>query len=452
VFSCVAVEGLKDGPHSEMILTARQLYQQLQTRIGSSTGKNVLSLYALHFGNYVLPLATVPYLVRVLGPDRFGAVAFGQSVMAYSSLIVSYGFDWSATRKIATAKENLQLVQRIAAGVWGAKALLCLLTFFVVLGGAKFIPKMSAVFDLLMILYGTVVGGTLFPTWLFQGLARMASISAINLGVRFMGAAMIFLLVRRPDHFLRYGEILSFQAIAAGVLGIWIGSRNLGVCPTLPSLHEIWHAFEEGATIFLTTAAISFYTTGNSFILGLLTNTTTVGYYSAAEKITNAAVGLTGPLSQAVYPNFSKLAADSRERALVWGRRMLGFLTSVTVPMSLILFFGASFVVRIFLGSSYRPSVAVLSILAPLPFLISCSNVFGVQLLFPFGYEKRVLAVVTLAGLLNLGLAVLLAPRWGASGMALSVMLSEAVVTFGTFACCCHARVNPLRCGAQGLG
>ena len=33
--------------------------------LASSVGRNVISLYILQFGNYVLPLATVPYLVRV---------------------------------------------------------------------------------------------------------------------------------------------------------------------------------------------------------------------------------------------------------------------------------------------------------------------------------------------------------------------------------------------------
>jgi len=49
------------------------------------------------------------------------------------------------------------------------------------------------------------------------------------------------------------------------------------------------------------------------------------------------------------------------------------------------------------------------------------------------------------AGLVNLTLAVLLAPRWQAPGMAVAVLTSEAFVTFGYFGCAWIAKINPLR-------
>jgi len=51
--------------------------------IKSTVGKNALSLYSIQFAQYILPLITIPYLVRVLGPERLGTLAFGQSLMAY---------------------------------------------------------------------------------------------------------------------------------------------------------------------------------------------------------------------------------------------------------------------------------------------------------------------------------------------------------------------------------
>lgn len=53
----------------------------------NGVGKNAASLYVIQFANYLLPLITVPYLVRVLGPEHFGLVDFGQKVTAYFLLI-----------------------------------------------------------------------------------------------------------------------------------------------------------------------------------------------------------------------------------------------------------------------------------------------------------------------------------------------------------------------------
>lgn len=85
----------------------------LRRGLRSSVGKNVLSLYSIQFANYRLPLITAPYLVWVLEAERFGTLAFGQGLMAYFNTAVSYGFDWSATRKISVEKNKAGVVRMI---------------------------------------------------------------------------------------------------------------------------------------------------------------------------------------------------------------------------------------------------------------------------------------------------------------------------------------------------
>ncbi len=159
--------------------------------VTSPVGRNIVSLYVLQFGNYVLPLITVPYLVRVLGPEKFGLVAFGQGLMAYFSLVVNYGFDWSATRKIAVQQDDPESVNRTAANVWGAKALLCSACALILLALVLSVPRLSEISLLMLILYGSVIGNVLFPVWLFQGMERMTAISITNLAVRTLGAVTI---------------------------------------------------------------------------------------------------------------------------------------------------------------------------------------------------------------------------------------------------------------------
>jgi PST family polysaccharide transporter len=412
--------------------------------IKSSVGRNVVSLYVLQFGNYVLPLVTIPYLVRVLGPEKFGLVAFGQGLMAYFSLVVNFGFDWSATRKVAVERSDPDLVNRTAANVWAAKTLLCLLTCIALLVLIRFVPRVGAVSRLLLLLYAGVVGSVLFPTWLFQGMERMRVISTINLGVRTLGTLAVFAFVGQPHDFLRYAVVLSCQSLVTGLVGLVVAFRFFQLRLTLPSLSGIRLQLADSGPFFVTTAAISLYTSGNAFVLGLLTNSVAVGYYSAAEKIVTSVAGLLGPLSQAVYPRFSRLARESRTRTLQWARRMLALTGTASLLLSIALFVGAPFIVSVVLGPKYGASAAVIAIMSPLPVLLAISNVLGVQLLFPFGHEKKVLSIVLAAGLLNIGLAFLLAPRWHASGMAAAVVISEAVVTLGYFAWAWKSNLNPL--------
>jgi len=413
----------------------------LRLGLNSSIGQNVLSLYGLQLANYILPLVTVPYLVRVLGPEKFGAVAFGQSLIAYFVLVVNYGFDWSATRKISVQRDDLGAVSQTATSVWAAKALLCGAGFLVLVGLVQMVPRFREVGTLLFVLYGVVIGNVLFPIWLFQGLERMVAISVINFVARLLATVGVFALVRRPADFIIYAGLLSFQWLGAGVIGVWLAYRTLKISFVLPSWTEVWQTLAEGWTIFLSKGAVGLYTAGNAFILGLLTNNAVVGYYSAAEKLAKAVQGLLAPFSQAVYPRFSKMATESKVDALKWGRRMLFLMSGIGLVLSIGLFTGAPIIVRVMLGSDYGPSVSVVRILAFLPLIIGASNALGVQIMLPFGRDKAFTSILVGAGLINVVLAFLLIPFWQQNGMAAAVLTTEVFVTMAMLA---YLMVNDL--------
>jgi len=110
----------------------------------------------------------------------------------------------------------------------------------------------------------------------------------------------------------------------------------------------------------LSTAAVSLYTASNTFILGLFTNNTIVGYYSAAEKLVRAIQGLLSPVSQAVYPYLSKLVENSKEGAIkVIQKLALGIGRGEMLAVSLGVLILAGPIVNIILGSQYQSSILV---------------------------------------------------------------------------------------------
>ena len=410
----------------------------------SGVGKNVVSLYLIQFANYFLPLLLVPYLVRVLGPEYFGLVSFGQGLISYFNILVDYGFALSATRRISVERGDLYAVSKTASSVWVAKGLFCLLGLCILLLLTKTIPKLREFELLFLLLYGTVIGSAVFPIWLFLGMEKMFFISLINLSVKLTMTALVFLLVRNPEDYTLYAALTSLGAIGAGFVGMIVVLFKIRLRLALPSLGDIQRVLKEGWFLFLSTASVSLYTAGNAFILGLLTNPTVVGYYSAAEKIVKGVMNLLGPIREAAYPRFSKLAVESKTTALYWVKRMMLVMSGLGLLLSLALVLEAPLIVRLLLGSEYKPSIDVLRVLSGLSLLVAMSNVLGIQIMLPFGKDRAFMAILFGAGLTNIAFAVLLAPRLQAIGMATAVLISETFVTISMFLYLQRCGLNPL--------
>jgi PST family polysaccharide transporter len=204
---------------------------------------------------------------------------------------------------------------------------------------------------------------------------------------------------------------------------------------TLPTIESIKHQLKEGWHIFISTVSISLYTTSNVFILGIFTNNTIVGYYSAAEKIVKAVQGLLMPVSQTVYPYISKLAIESKEKALNFIKKLAKLIGSAGFIISLIIFILSKPIVNLLLGNQYQQSIIILRILALLPFIIGLSNIFAVQGLYAFNFQWVVPRFVIPIGVFHVFLLLILTYFYSLVGTAISVIITETLITVFSVAC-----------------
>jgi len=412
----------------------------------STVAKNAFSLYSFRFANYLLLLLTIPYLVRILGADSFGLLGFAQSLVASFATIVDYGFDWSATREISSHRENPESTSRTAMSVWGAKTCLLLLSFSVLFPITLFVAKVRMAAPLVWVLTGIMFGRVLFPTWLYQGLEQMTPIAVINLSVRAAGLLALVLFVRRPSDLLICVIILSGQSLLTGIFGAVFAVHTFKIRFVLPRWRDIVRSLKEGWALFLSSGAMMLYLSGNAFILGMLVHDIAlVGYYVAAERLVRVAMDALGPIYQAFYPKVSKLAAASKELALREGRRAL----AVMVPLGAFIFavsvVGAPLIVRIVFGAKFAPATGILRILALNVLNLSMGAVWTTLMMMSFKRDYAVVKILFGAGLLNIGLAFLLVPHFGAEGMAGCVAAAETFVNVASFVYTVKHGLNPIR-------
>ena len=89
--------------------------------INSRLLESVLSLSILNVLNMVLPLVTLPYMIKVIGMENYGIYSIVYALIQYMLLLSSYGFNLSVTRQIAQNRDNHDVVNGIVNATLGQK-------------------------------------------------------------------------------------------------------------------------------------------------------------------------------------------------------------------------------------------------------------------------------------------------------------------------------------------
>lgn len=201
----------------------------------------------------------------------------------------------------------------------------------------------------------------------------------------------------------------------------------------LPKFQNVKQVFIDAWEIFTSTIAINLYTASNIVFLGLLTNNTIVGYFSGAQKIIQNINQLISPVTQAIYPYVSKTASNSKNDALNFLRKIVLILGGGNFIGSVLIFIFAEWIVDILLGAGYEQSILLLRILAFLPFIISLSNIFGIQTMLVFGMKKQFNKVLLSAAIVNTVIVLPMIYFYQAIGVSVSMTITEIFVTLSMY-------------------
>lgn len=391
--------------------------------------KNISSLFGIQGANYIIPLITLPYLVRVLGPEGYGVVGFSFAIMQYFCLLTDYGFNLSVTRKIAMNNTDKINISNIFWHVLICKIILAGFGFLILFVVVNVVGKLYVMSSVLYSSYLMVIGNVLFPIWLFQGKEKMGWIAIANITSRLLALPLIFLLIKNQNDEVVSALITSFSNIVAGLISLFFVYKNRWILIVKPRLSGIQHEFKDGWHVFISTAAISLYTTSTTVILGFITNNQVVGYYIAADKLRMAAQGLLSPITQSFYPRINLVMKKNENDGFRLIRKLLKYLSLFTFLISFSLFILAPMLIDLIYGNTYIRSVGVLMILAWLPFIIGLSNMFGIQTMLVLGLRSNFSKILITAGFLNLGIIFPLTYFLAEQGAAFSVLITEISVT-----------------------
>ncbi len=390
-------------------------------------------LFVLQAVNIVLPFITVPYVTRVFGADRYGVFSIALNWVSYFQLVVQYGFDLSATKKVVetrTVQERSALVSSVVTARVLLVALCAVVTVGLGLAGAATGEQLAC----MAVLFTMLLGTALQLNWLFQGLQDMKFITIATAVARGLSVVLIFLLIRDGSQLVLYSFLYSITWLVSGLLTHVFAWRRYGIRCGRTTLRAVAAEMRDGTPIFLSSAAGNIISSVGVTVLGACRPAAVVGAYSAVLKVPQVANLMFTPVSQALYPRVNEERMKSRGAAV-------RLVVRVGVPVTAAFAAGLALMVAVreplvslLFGREYVSGADALIPLAVWVLLGIVDNFVGVQLLIPFGHQRFYSALMVADCALSVALSVWLGPLWGDMGVAWAIAASEGALTVGLVA------------------
>ncbi|WP_084466371.1 oligosaccharide flippase family protein [Kaistella palustris] len=398
--------------------------------------KNFFSLSVMYGLDMLLPLVTIPYLIRHIGLDKVGLLNFAAATIAYFGIIVNYGFNLTATKEVAVNSDNPKELARIFNSVTTSKIVLILISAVILCILLLAVPKFRAYYSLYLVIFAGVCFQNLLPVWFFQGMQNLKGITIQNSIIKLFFTLLIFLLVKKEADYWIVPILTGLGFLFAFLFSYLHAYRTYRLRYVISSLQAVKQQLRSGLYVFLSQVKISFFSSFNIIVLGFIAGNTAVAYFSSADKVIRALAIIQVPVVASLYPYFSNLLKNNKLAAYRNVNRIALLGSILYVPVIVLIFIFSHDVVYFIFGSGMESAEKIVRILSLLPLFIFLNNLSGTQMLLNMGKDKVFFNVLLSTAVLNVLLVVPLTYKYSFYGTAVSVFISElylCVVMYGAF-------------------
>ena len=393
----------------------------------NSLKPKLLYQFAVSFLYSAAPVIVFPYISRVLGPENIGKINFIDYTSQFFILLAAFGIPFYGARAIARARNDKNNLSRVTTELVLLHVYITVisLVLFGIMIFAR--PGDFAENELIYLAAANIIMSAFGLEWFIHGLEDFSFLARRSFLIKLASLAAIFLLVKTSSDYILYYAILIISNIALLIIDLSYAFRKKAFTTNAKvSKTHVRPLF----VFFLTSITLSLYTFFDTVILGFMAVSLAVGFYTTALKIIRLSHNFINDLGGVLLPRMSYLVeTGNKEEAKRIINRSLQYVLSFTIPLTAFIFFAAPEIILVLGGEEFGPSIPVLQLLAVLPLIIGLGNIFFVQILLPYGQEKKILTGVVFGSIVSIGVNLLLAPLYQEKGAAFACIAAETVVT-----------------------
>lgn len=406
-------------------------FRGLLTGTNRNVTGNFFYLSLLNAINIILPLITLPYLMKTVGKANYGIYSYVYTVIGYVIMFATYGFNYTATKQISQCRDDHSKVNAIFNSVIASKFLIGILLSLIIILAQRFVFKDDLAPLMFLFGLGMVFGDVITPVWLFQGMEQMKYVTIVNATSKILFTLLVFIVIRNSDDYYLLIGLNSTGYLLAGILSMILARRQFGMKLGLTSLREIKYQFKEGGSVFGSTLGMYLYRNANVLILKQFASNDIVGIYSAAEKVIKGFQSLVSPAAQALFPHFSlKFKSNSDRENLHTLKRVAVPFAVVVLVISIGVYVCAPVISDILCGGKeFRDCVPLIRIMTLVILFGEINYLIGIVGLINLNRQKQFFRSVVLTGLFSVAFILIFAGKYGAYAAAASMSLSEMMLT-----------------------
>ncbi|MDB7671928.1 flippase [Lacticaseibacillus rhamnosus] len=373
----------------------------------------------------LLPILTIPYVSRVLGPTGIGINAFTNSIVQYFVLFGTLGMTMYGNREVAYQRDQPEGLSNL---FWELSVLRFVTTTIATMVYLAFI-FLSGEYQLFYLIQGLfLIANAVDISWFFQGLEEFRITVLRNTLVKIVSLVLIFVLIRTKDDLWLYILILSGSQVL-GNLTLFPYLRRYISRPHWSNLTLKRH-FRPTLEMFVPQIATQVYLQLNKTMLGALIGVQASGFYDNSDKIVKIILAVVTATGTVLLPHsahsYSQGRYDIIETSL---DRSMHFILLLAFPLATGLAGVAPLFTHIFFGKGFSPVSDLLIIESIVIVLVGISNAVGVQYLLPTNQLKTFTTSVIFGALVNIFLNLPLILLFQSDGAMVATVLSELLVT-----------------------
>ncbi|MRI03645.1 oligosaccharide flippase family protein [Lactobacillus reuteri] len=373
----------------------------------------------------LVPLITVPYISRVLGPELVGINSYTNSWMTFFMLVGQMGIALYGNREVAYHRENPIERSKIFWGIELLQVITITCALIAYLGAVLLFSTTFKEYFLLQSFW--IIAAGVDVSWYFMGVENFQRIVFRNMLVKLASVALIFLVVKGNNDLGKYIALLGLSNLV-GNLTLWPYLKDEIKWVPISTWHPFRH-FYPALLLFVPTITTQVYLVVNRLMLGRMSTQSQLGQFQYTDQIIKVILAVVTASGQVMLPHI----ANKFSKGDVKGIRdslynSFDFITAIAIPMMFGIMAIAKQFAPWFLGKQFNDAGILMMIEAPVILFIGWSNVTGTQYLMPINRTKEYTVSVTVGAVINVITNLFLIALWGARGATLATDISEFAV------------------------